>query len=296
MAQGEWKSTRRLIDAAIAVLEQEHPMTIRQLFYRLVSTTVIDNCLGDYQRVSKAMTKARDDKRVPYAWIVDRSRATYTSRGWQNLAQLGEVLERECLNYRRDYWQDQPNHVEIWCEKDAVTGSIEEVREEYGLTVEAIRGFNSTTNVQRAATRLLHKKQEGKHITIFYLGDWDPSGKDIERDLVDRLQSYELTGVRLHDMRLQRLAIFKSDIEIFNLPALKVKPSDPRASGFKRDHGNHAVELDALPPTELRARLRKAINEAIDHVAWNRALVVEEAQRETSQRYAGVIKQMIAAG
>jgi hypothetical protein len=294
MATGEWKSTTRLIDAAIDVLEQEHPMTIRQLFYRLVSNGTINNCLADYQRVSKAMTKARDDERVPYDWIVDRSRATYRSQSWKDLSQLGDVLEKTLLGYRRDYWQDQPHHLEIWCEKDAVTGSIDEVREEYGLTVEAIRGFNSTSNIVTAATRLLQKKQEGKKITIFYLGDWDPSGKDIERDLNDRLHKYHLGGIVLDDIELRRLAIFQSDITKFKLPPLKVKPNDPRANGFLGKHGDRAVELDALPPTELRARLKDAIEDVIDHDAWDRALVVEKAQRETSKRYAGVFKEMMS--
>ena len=171
MAKGEWKKTTRLIEAAVNILEQENPMTIRQLFYRLVSVAEIENCLRDYQRVSIAMTKAREDGRVPYEWIVDRSRATYSSGGWTNLHALGDVLERALVNYRRDYWQDQPYYVEVWCEKDAVTGSIEEIRNRYGINVEAIRGFNSTTNIHTAAMRLLQQRYDGKKIAIFYLGD-----------------------------------------------------------------------------------------------------------------------------
>jgi len=81
MAKGEWRSTTRLIETAINILAKEFPMTIRQLFYRLVSAVAIENCLRDYQRVSQVMTKAREDGRVPFEWIVDRSRATYSSRG-----------------------------------------------------------------------------------------------------------------------------------------------------------------------------------------------------------------------
>src|SRR5215471_2314582 len=206
MAKGEWRSTTRLIETAINILAKEFPMTIRQLFYGLVSAVAIENCLRDYQRVSQVMTKAREDGRVPFEWIVDRSRVTYSSRGWTNLQALGDVLERTLVNYRRDYWQDQPHYVEIWCEKDAVTGSIEEIREEYGLSVEAIRGFNSTTNIHTAAMRLLQQKYDGKKIAIFYLGDWDPSGYDIERDLRQRLA---LAGLGpFTPMGLRRIAIF----------------------------------------------------------------------------------------
>jgi len=82
MAMGELQSTTRLIASAAQVLSEEHPMTIRQLFYRLVSAGVTENCLGDYQRISRVMTKAREDSRVPFEWIVDRSRASYHSRRW----------------------------------------------------------------------------------------------------------------------------------------------------------------------------------------------------------------------
>jgi len=293
MAKGEWRSTTRLIETAINILAKEFPMTIRQLFYRLVSAVAIENCLRDYQRVSQVMTKAREDGRVPFEWIVDRSRVTYSSRGWTNLQALGDVLERTLVNYRRDYWQDQPHYVEIWCEKDAVTGSIEEIREEYGLSVEAIRGFNSTTNIHTAAMRLLQQKYDGKKIAIFYLGDWDPSGYDIERDLRQRLA---LAGLGpFTPMGLRRIAIFREDIQKFRLPPLRVKNKDPRANGFKRRHGNEAVELDALPPSELRARLRRAIDAVIDRDAWNRAQIVENAQRETCKRYAGVFRDMVSA-
>jgi hypothetical protein len=294
MAKGEWKSTTRLIDAAIDIVQQEYPMTIRQLFYRLVSIAVIENCPAHYQRVSKVMTKAREDGRVPYEWIVDRSRATYESANWKNLDELNESLESICTEYRRDYWQDQPCHIEIWCEKDAVTGSIEEVREEFGLIVEAQRGFTSTTNVGIVTERLLRHYKAGKQIIVLYLGDWDPSGAEIEADVRRRvkLAAERMDGFGF-EFKLQRVAIFKEDIADFNLPPLKVKPADSRAPRFVLAHGDQAVELDALPPTELRARLRKAIDSVIDHAAWDRASMVEEVQRDTCRRYAGVFKSMM---
>jgi hypothetical protein len=296
MARGEWQSTTELVNAAIQILMVESPMTIRQLFYRLVSAAVIGNCLRDYQRVSKAMTKARDDGRVDYDWIVDRSRATYRPGSYKNLADFGKALENACKQYRMDYWQDQPSYVEIWCEKDAVTGSIDEVRRQYGVTVEAQRGFNSTTNVHNVAQRLLDKKSEGKHLHVLYVGDWDPSGEEIQADVERRVKPWQYTAnacVNLFDFHLYRVAIFKDDIRTFNLPPLRVKTADSRAAKFLRRHGDYAVELDALPPTELRARLRRAIEKVIDHSAWDRALMVEEGQRQTCQRYGTVLSQMI---
>lgn len=115
---------------------------------------------------------------------------------------------------------------------------------------------------------------DGKTVTILYLGDWDPSGKDIERDLILRHGQYGLAADIVDaacDIDLQRIAIFKEDIAESELPPLQVRVRGSRASQFKRHHGDEPVELDALRPTELRARLRHAIEDLIDHEAWNRA-------------------------
>jgi hypothetical protein len=185
MAKCEWESTTELINAAIRILTEQWPMTIRQLFYQLVSVLVIENCLRDYRRVSRAMTIARRDGRVDYDWIVDRSRVTIYSSNWSNVAEIGEVMEMQLKQYRRDYWQDQPTYCEIICEKDALTGSLEEVRRQYGLTLEPLRGFDSESKKHEVADRFVDARQAGKKVVALYLGDWDPSGKDIERDSVD---------------------------------------------------------------------------------------------------------------
>jgi hypothetical protein len=264
-------------------------------FYALVSLMLIRNCLPDYQKVSRVMTKARDDGRVPWTWIVDRSRPSYEPLVWKDLGELGEVLERHLLGFRRDYWVEQPRHVEIFAEKDTVTGSIQPVAEKYGISIETMRGFNSTSNVARAAERLIRKVQEGKSVTILFLGDHDPSGVAIETDLNKRLRSFALGGTQLTDENfvIRRIAIFGSDITKFKLPPLRVKASDSRASGFMGRHGESCVELDALPPSELRRRLRAAIEREIEPVAWERAMLVEAAQRKSCKNFAGVTRKML---
>lgn len=276
MARREWQATTRLIEAAIEILKRENPGTIRQIFYCLVSGGLIENCLADYRRVSQALTKARNDGRIKFHWIVDRSRPSYRAATWTDLEEFGEAV---LASYRRDNWQDQPNFVEVWCEKDAVIGSISEVTEEWAVTVRALRGFNSTTCAHAIARLFRQKKRAGKSIKVFYLGDWDPSGAAIEDDVVRRVSGYG-SG----PFTITRLAIHKADIAQFNLPPLRVKSSDPRANGFLRQHGNQAVELDALPPTELRARLQKAIRGEVDLACWQRALLIEQAHRETTGR------------
>jgi hypothetical protein len=242
--------------------------------------------------VVRAATKARNDGRVPFAWIVDRSRTSYRVHNWKNMSQLGKAIENELLGYRRDFWQDQPNYVEIWCEKDAMTGSIEPVTREYGVELFPIRGFNSTTKAHEAAMRLLNQREAGKNIVVYYLGDWDPSGENMQGELYERVTSYR-RGHRPWAFTYRRVAIHQEDIAKFKLPPLKVKDTDSRTPGFVRRYGNRAVELDALPPSELRRRLAAAIEESISQPEWQRARLVEEAQRETNEHYAETIKEMI---
>lgn len=278
MAKGEWAATTRLIDAAVEVLKRENPMTIRQLFYRLVSIREIENCLRDYQRVSKGMTKARNDCRIPFEWIVDRSRPVYEAGTFEDLVEYSDVIIDW---YRRDNWQDQPNYVELWCEKDAVTGSLEKITDKWAVPLRALRGFNSTTNVHQIAALFHNKKQWGKRIVVFYLGDWDPSGEAIENDVKRRVLHHG-SG----PFYITRLAIHREDIRKFHLPPLRVKTADPRSGAFVRRHGHNSVELDALPPTELRARVDRAIKSQVHMDAWQRALRLEEAQKETTARIA----------
>jgi hypothetical protein len=269
MARGKWTATTELVERAEQILSAEQPMTIRQLFYRLVSVQALENSVPEYKKLSRVMTDARESGQVPFEWIVDRSRPTYAPTVFDNLKD-GLTALRNC--YRKDYWQDQPAHVEIWTEKDAIIGSIEPVTDELGVTVRVSRGFTSTTRVHEIAsafTRIF------KPIFVFYLGDHDPSGRAIELDLYDRISSYG------PDFQMARLAIREKDIDDFNLPPLRIKTSDTRAAAFRREFGNRCVELDALPPEELRSRVRQAIEKNIEEEAWGRALAIEKAEQES---------------
>jgi hypothetical protein len=242
-------------------------MTIRQLFYRLVSRGLIPNDRKHYQLTSRVMTKSRDDGRCSFDAIVDRSRPSYSPNVFDDADEYANTVQR---SYRKDYWATQPNHVEIWVEKDAIIGSIEPTTDELGVTIRVGRGFLSTTKAHEIATRFA---SVDKPITVFYLGDHDPSGHDIERDLYARIRSYG-SG----DFNMQRLAIHKADIAQFNLPPLRIKDSDARAVKFRAQHGEDCVELDALPPDELRRRIKEAVELLQDRTLWDRAVMVEKVE------------------
>ncbi len=286
MARGEWKRTTRIIDEAVEILEAEYPMTLRQCFYRLVSRGVIENSRKDYQGLSTILTKARNDGRVDFDLIVDRSRPVSRPRVFENPAQYAETIKQA---YRKDYWSSQPNYVEIWTEKDSVSGSIEPVTWELGVTVRVARGFLSTTRAHEIADHFLEMENQGKQIHVFYLGDFDPSGMEIERDAAARVQRNTclIWGRDREDIFIiKRLAIHREDIAKFNLPPLRVKDTDPRTTKFCQSHGTEAVELDALPVEELRSRIRAAVSKLIDWDTWNRAEAVEKVELASIRDFA----------
>jgi hypothetical protein len=271
MARGEWEESSRLIQVATRILRDENPMTIRQAFYRLVSAGYISNNVAAYRRVSRVLTKAREDGRCEIHWVVDRSRQSYETNVFENPREYAEVVKR---GYHRDYWQDQPVHVEIWTEKDAITGSIMPVQDELGVPIRPCRGYNSTTVAMEMAGRLasISKKK-----IVFYLGDHDGSGHAPVTGIQDELKSRVLR-YGSGPFELKRLAILPEDIQKFNLPPQRVKDSDPRAVAFRRKFGTKTVELDALPPTVLRRRLTVAIKRVMDRRRWNRAIEVERVE------------------
>ena len=150
-------------------------------------------------------------------------------------------------------------------------GSIEDICNELGITIRVGRGYWSTTAAHGIAQILagIHKP-----ITVFYCGDHDPSGQNIQAELYSRVLGYD-SG----DFTMQRLAISKEDITKFDLPPLPVKTSDSRASKFVRMYGNECVELDALPPIELRRRIEDAVKLHMDAVLWDAAEAVEKKEK-----------------
>jgi hypothetical protein len=280
MAQGTWQKTRRLIEQAHGVLEAENSMTVRQCFYRLVSQRVLRNSRKDYQKLSRVLTLAREQGDIPFDWIVDRSRPTYTTNAWDDPKDYMKTCK---LGYRKDYWQLQPNYCELWTEKDAIIGSISEVTDELGVTVRVGRGFLSTTKAHDIAD-LLQRIRKPK--TVFYLGDHDPSGRCIEREAAERIRKYGSGR-----FAIQRLAIHAEDIAKFSLPPLRVKTkrdgdyADSRAEEFIAEYGSECVELDALPVSELRRRIREAVEAKIERTTWNRAVLAERAELESIEDF-----------
>jgi len=258
--------TDNLIETAHEVLEQGHPMTMRQVYYQLVSRQVIKNNLGRYKAVSNALVAARQEGLIPWEWIEDRLRRPRCVSMWPNLTEFAIDVGRA---YRRDVWETQPGYMEVWVEKDALSGIFAEVLEPYGVTLNVGRGYDGWDSIHNAAVRF----GGGMGKTILYFGDFDPSGEDMVRSLRERLDFFGCVP------EVEKCALTADDVREYDLPPDFTKPRDTRRAAFVEKYGDVAVELDALPVNVLRARLKAAVDTRMDLASLAAARKVEDAER-----------------
>jgi hypothetical protein len=260
-------------------------MTLRQLYYRLISAGEIRNDQREYKRLGTLMSRIREAGDIPRSWLVDHTRSTLKGSSWSGLEDFGDTVRTA---YRKDFWASMPHHVEVFVEKDAVAGTVQPVTAENDVSLHVCRGYASISFAGEIAD--LWSRIE-KPIFAYYLGDFDPSGFDLERDLCEKLQRYSgrywLTHPDSGDTDTfiwQRLGVTETDFVDHDLVRLPVKHSDNRSKGFIERYGDSCAEIDALPPSELRRRVAEAIDSHIDVERWNRLLTVEEAERATLLR------------
>lgn len=261
-------SSLPLRQAILDVAAQYERLTVRQLFYQLVSRGLPKTERG-YKRVGDAAVQLRLSRELPYQKITDGSR---TRRPVYQHGDLGAALVRTQELYRRNHWLEQPVAVEVWCEKDALSGVIQPVCERWGVTYVATRGFPSVTLRYETAMELVHS---GKPTRIYYFGDHDASGRTISANLEAEL--------RQHGARVQviRMALEPEQIADYRLPTRPGKQTDSRQAKFAARYGDASVELDALPPQVLEELVEECIAREIDQERWERTERVERLERET---------------
>lgn len=269
--RGKAQKSLDLIDAAFKILEEIQPATVRAVCYRLFVLMRIESMSkGETGKVSKQLTWAREEGVIPWAWIVDETRAPESIAQWNNPE---EVIRAACAQYRKDYWQAQANRVEVWSEKGTVRGTLAPVLDKYGVTFRVMHGYGSATVLHDIAEETA---ANDKPLTVLYVGDWDPSGMNMsEHDLPERLDRY---GGRA---TIVRVALDQFDVG--GLPSFdaETKRGDSRYRWFVDNHGPRFWELDALSPVILRKRVEDRILGLLNIDAWNHAIGIEAAERES---------------
>lgn len=260
------QKTLEIIETAREILRETHPMTVRQVYYQLVSRLVIKNNRSQYQAVSNALVDARKEGLIAWDWIEDRLRRPRHVGMWDSLADFSETARRA---YRRNVWETQPHYVEVWLEKDALSGIFEDVLNEYGVTLNVGRGYDGWDSIRNAAARFL----EADTVTVLYFGDFDPSGEDMVRSLRARLEFFDCTP------EIIKCALTLEDVRRYNLPPDFTKATDSRRAAFVKKFGDVSVELDALPVGVLTARVREEIESRLDLDALAEIKQIESAER-----------------
>ena len=253
--------------------ERYQPLSLRQLFYRLVAASVVDKTDNDYHNVVLRLAGLlREEGELPWDWIVDNTR---WMRKPNSYGSLSELLDEQTELYRRDLWRDQEDYVEVWCESDSIACVLGEATMGLDVPLMPARGFASSTFLHSAA-RMIRSK--GKPSYIYYFGDYDPSGKAIAEDIEKKLKHYGAAVV------FEVVALTAEQVDVWNLPTRPVKrKGNTHAKRFK---GSGSVELEALEPSLLLELTRSAVGLHIDQQALRRTERVEEEERETLQQMA----------
>jgi hypothetical protein len=246
-----------------------HPMTLRQVHYRIVGRgdTTYTNIRGDYNQLSKWLVQDRLSGVIPWDWLEDRLRKPRRVLMWEGLTDFKEYARAV---YRLDVWQSQPRYLEAWLEKDALSGIFADALRPYGVTLNVGRGFDSATSVKGAADRYGH----GEGVTVLYFGDFDPSGEDMVRSFRGRLLEFG------SEPEIIKCALTFEDIARYNLPPDFTKATDTCSAAFVARFGDVSVELDALPRSVLLERIRSEVEPRMDLEALARTRRIEQADRE----------------
>ena len=254
--------------------KQGYRLTLRQLYYQLVSKDIIPNKVSEYAKLSGLLVKGRMAGEVDWNGIEDRLRIPKIPYWVTGIADaISDTIEQ----YRLDRMDGQDCYIEVWCDKDALSNVLYRVTAKYHIRLMVNRGYSSCTAMHDAYERFM--QQKGKELYILYLGDHDPSGLDMIRDVIDREYEFGISP------EVRHLAITKPQIERFNPPPNPTKFSDPRGTGYAMEHGNTCWEVDALPPEELHRILGTAIEDIIDMGRFEAMLQQEHEDKEKLKKF-----------
>lgn len=272
--RGKSLQSLRLISAAHSFLERAHPTTVRGVCYRLFVDGVIDSmAVSNTQKVSRLLVDAREAGDIPWEWIVDETRDLERAHSWRDPAAYVRTVRH---SYRRDFWDLQPHRVEVWSEKGTIRGVLKPVLDEYGVGFRVMHGFGSATALYDVA----QNTENDRALHVLYVGDFDPSGMCMsERDLPERLKRYEGNHVLV-----SRIALVRGDTKHLPSFPLADKRRDPRSKWFGQRYGNRCWELDAMDPNDVRDRVRGAIDNLIEPLAWERCVIAQEAEQQSLEQ------------
>ncbi len=279
--------------------QQGYRLTLRQLYYQFVSHNLITNEEKSYKRLAGIISDGRLAGLLDWDGIEDRGREPSVPLQFNNLQHR---IDSALANYRLHRWEGQAAYCELWVEKQALAGVLAPLAREFHVTLCVNKGYSSQSAMYDAAKRFregqgtqgdmeiyvdyansgcsrdefdpsarLDSEREGH---LFYLGDHDPSGEDMVRDIRDRMAMF---GV--HDLNVTKIALTTAQVQQYRPPPNPAKITDPRAKAYIAQHGNSSWEVDSLPPPVLVRLIRSAFKAIIDRPLMDEVMAREEADK-----------------
>lgn len=253
-----------------------YSLTLRQVYYQFVSRGWIDNKDTEYKRLGGIINDARLAGLISWEAIEDRTRYLRKKASWDDPSDIVGACAQQ---FHVDLWQGQKYRVEVWVEKDALVGVVESACDPLDVPFFSCRGYTSQTELWGAAQRLIQHRKNGQIPLVLHLGDHDPSGIDMSRDIQDRLYLF-MSHHGVDAPEFKRLALNMDQVKAYGPPPNPAKLTDSRCRGYMEEHGDESWELDALEPSMLARLIRDNIIAVRDNRKFDRRLGVRDQGRE----------------
>ncbi len=281
------KARERIKQAQEILDEYDQKLTARQVYYQFVSRGLLENNVKNYKNLTVLLTDARYAGIIDWEAIEDRGREPNTPSEWQNLEDL---MDSALKAYRLPRWRDQPHYVELWVEKQALAGILQPLARKYHVTLMVNKGYSSASAMYDASQRMIEAcggwEASSRTPILFYLGDHDPSGEDMVRDIHERLTEF---GVM--DLETRKLALNMPQIKQWSPPPNPAKITDSRAKAYIEKYGEESWELDALPPRELTRLIEAAFRTVVDMNLMERVIAQEEEDKSLLRKAVKAIRE-----
>lgn len=293
-----------------AYARHDYNLTVRQLYYQFVAKDLFPdsrkwkwtgsrwvrddngtkNAEPNYKWICEVVDRARMAGMLSWNYIEDRTRNLQSTPHWGTPA---DIINSAARSFRIDKWADQPKRVEVWVEKEALSDVVGRVARNYDVDYFSCRGYVSQSEMWSAGQRLKGYIEDGQDVVILHLGDHDPSGLDMTRDIRDRLNTFVGLYRAWHNLEVRRIALNYDQIQRYNPPPNPAKLTDPRATAYTEEYGDSSWELDALDPTTISALISENIEEIQDVDLYLAQSRIESRHRElladTSSRWPEVV-------
>jgi hypothetical protein len=291
-----WQDDKETICEHIKLIVDDYrsdglTLTLRQLHYQLVTRNWIINHDTAYKKLGTILDDLRYSGEIDWDAIEDRGRVPYLPY-W--VRGVDHAIQDTIDQYRRDLQDGQENHVEVWTEKDALSGILRRVTNPYHVRLVVNKGYTSSTAIYNAYQRFVDAMKSGQNVVVLYFGDHDPSGLDMVRDIKERLEFMFGKGDHYYDLfdheeigtrfRVVHIGLTKAQIREYNPPPNPTKLTDTRAAKYISVHGRTCWEVDALNPRTLIQIVEQHIQNEIDMDLYNDMLKKQEKDIATIKK------------